>query len=107
MTVILGLSLQLVSIAESTSDKVVDFANSMEKAMDCAVLGVDVYECAPELNRDMYFELQDELNDTQEVLQRMRDLARTNSLEEEETFYLTEEEYQLYLELLEEKESQL
>jgi len=48
-TLIFGLSLQLIDIAETTSTKATDFAEDMSNAMDCAMLGKNLSICSPDL----------------------------------------------------------
>jgi hypothetical protein len=107
MSVILGLSIQLVSIAESTSNKVVNYAENMESALDCAFLGIDVKECAPELDREHYLELKKELNNTKEIIDKMKEVTYSEVSNKNATYYqLTQEEYDKYLELLKTKNIQ-
>jgi len=48
-TLIFGFSMQLVDIAETTSTKAINFAEDMNKAMDCAILGKNLSLCSPDL----------------------------------------------------------
>lgn len=45
----LTLGMQLVDIAEGSSDKVISYAADMESAIDCAVAGVPIEQCSPNL----------------------------------------------------------
>lgn len=45
----IGFFLQIVSIADSTSAKVVTFAEDMDNAVDCALSGISIYNCSPNL----------------------------------------------------------
>jgi hypothetical protein len=49
VVIMLGFMLQLVDIADSTSNKALHFADSMDRAMDCAISGVSLDVCSPEL----------------------------------------------------------
>lgn len=47
--IMLGFFMQLTDIAESTSQKTLKYADSMDRAVDCAFAGVDISVCSPEL----------------------------------------------------------
>ena len=47
---LLGFALQLTDIAESTSAKVLNYADDMNRALDCATSGISIYNCSPNLN---------------------------------------------------------
>jgi hypothetical protein len=49
IVLISGLVLQLYGIAQNTSDKVVVFATDADNAVDCAIRGVPIQECSPDL----------------------------------------------------------
>ncbi|MFW5991059.1 MAG: hypothetical protein ACOCQX_02410 [Candidatus Nanoarchaeia archaeon] len=63
----LGFASQLMEIAESTSEKSVDFAYDMQNAVDCATKGVDMNECSPGLYE---YEFDREMEDTIEANQQ-------------------------------------
>ena len=46
-----GFTLELSNIAEHTSQKVLDFSQQMDGALDCALAGVDIRVCSPQLLR--------------------------------------------------------
>jgi len=46
---ILATATQLYDVAESSSNKAVDFAEDMDDAIDCATHGVDMNQCSPGL----------------------------------------------------------
>lgn len=45
-----GLFVELVDVAESSSEKVLKYAESMDNALDCAFAGVPIEVCSPELS---------------------------------------------------------
>ena len=57
---VIGFAIQLIAIAESSSNKVLDYADGMNDALDCALRGISIYNCSPQL-RDYDFK-----NDTRE-----------------------------------------
>lgn len=50
ITIILAFVVQLSDIAISTSDKVLNYADDMDNAVDCAFRGIPILECSPDLN---------------------------------------------------------
>ncbi len=54
--VVLGFVLQLQDIAESTSDKAVSYAEDMNSAMDCAMAGIPISRCSPEITKTSFKE---------------------------------------------------
>ena len=46
---LVGFMLELTTIAENASDKVLNYADDMNNALDCAFRSVDIYKCSPEL----------------------------------------------------------
>lgn len=69
-TLMLGFVLQLVDIAESSSEKTLDFADDMNLAMDCAVRGIPIQECAPDLTNH---EFKSDIEKTINVLNEMEE----------------------------------
>ena len=65
---ILSMSIELIDIAESASDKVINYAQDMDDALDCAFRGIDITVCSPNLGKEN-FEL--ELEKTQEILDKL------------------------------------
>lgn len=61
----LGFMTQLHHIAESSSEKTLQYADDMNKAMDCAFVGKPIRECSPTL---METNFDNELNETITVL---------------------------------------
>ncbi|MFP4111564.1 MAG: hypothetical protein ACLFPQ_05410 [Candidatus Woesearchaeota archaeon] len=83
MSLVLGLAMQLIEIAESTSEKVVRYAEDMNSAIDCAFRGIDISYCAPNLAGT---DFKGELNETKEIIDeinRLNDMLDSiNSTEE-------------------------
>ncbi|MBN2458499.1 hypothetical protein JXB31_05200 [Candidatus Woesearchaeota archaeon] len=72
--VFLGLSMELVDIAESTSEKTVAFADDMYYAVDCAVRGIDIAVCSPNLmDHDFEPEINRTVKANKEIMQRILD----------------------------------
>lgn len=46
---LIGFMLQMASIAQSTSEKVLNYADDMNAALDCAFVGRSIYDCSPSL----------------------------------------------------------
>jgi len=65
-TLIIGFSMQLIDIAETTSTKALNFAEDMNKAMDCAILGKNISLCSPDL---MGYDFTPEADRTLEILE--------------------------------------
>ena len=59
---------QLSELAESSADKAIDFAEDMEKAIDCATRGEDLSVCSPELFSHDFEQEIEELTDTAEEI---------------------------------------
>lgn len=53
--IIMGLTVELATIAEETSEKTLDFSNEMNDAIDCAIQGLPIQECSPSLMEDDEF----------------------------------------------------
>ncbi len=49
MSLILGFSIELIDIANESSEKVLRYTEAMEKGIDCAFRGELILECSPEL----------------------------------------------------------
>lgn len=47
--ILIGFMTQLADVAMSTSNKVLNYANDMDSAIDCAFRGIDVETCSPDL----------------------------------------------------------
>lgn len=77
MSIVLGLAIELVDIAESTSDKVVEYAESMNSALDCAFRGVDIEYCSPNLASESFKE---ELLRTKEIMDELKEMNQTELL---------------------------
>ncbi len=60
----LSFAVQLVDIAESTSEKAIGFTLDMQEAVDCATRGVDMEICSPGLFEHNF---DDEIKRTKEV----------------------------------------
>jgi cell shape-determining protein MreC len=74
MSIVLALGMQLVEIAESTSEKVINYADSMNSAVDCAFLGIDIKECAPELDS---YSFKEDLQKTRDIIEELKALNLT------------------------------
>ena len=75
LSIVLGLAIELVEVAESTSDKVIEYAESMNSALDCAFRGVDITYCSPELSSQ---DFKEELLKTKEIVDKMKDMNYTD-----------------------------
>ena len=69
----LTLGIQLVDIAEGSSDKVVNYAADMESAIDCAIAGVPIEQCSPNLGKVSF---EDDISEFQQVLNETEMRAR-------------------------------
>ena len=67
---IIGMSVQLIDIADSTTAKTLDFAQDMSDAMDCAILGKDLSLCSPRL---MEYDFTPEIKRTLNTLDKFKD----------------------------------
>lgn len=85
----MGFALQLIDIAESTSDKALAFSYDMENAVDCATRAVDLKECSPGLYDHNF---RQEIDKTIKLNTEMLDQIKS----------MLEEEYQQYDVLVEE-----
>ncbi|MFP4424142.1 MAG: hypothetical protein ACLFP2_02825 [Candidatus Woesearchaeota archaeon] len=65
---VLGVGVQLESIAEESSDKAIRYAGQMSDAMDCAMLGRHISDCSPELTDTSF---SPEIEKTQRVLENI------------------------------------
>ena len=63
--ILLTVAMQLYTIAESSSDKVVQYAEDINMAMDCALLGIPISQCSPKL---LETDFTSEINQTLEIL---------------------------------------
>jgi len=61
VVIILGLTTQLGTVAESSADKAVAFADDMNNAIDCATRGIALEVCSPNL---MSHDFEPEINAT-------------------------------------------
>jgi hypothetical protein len=80
MSLILGVTLQLVEIAESSSQKAVKYAEDMNNAIDCAFKGIDISVCSPDLASTSFKE---DLIETKEVVDKLKELNISEINEEE------------------------
>ena len=67
-SIIFGIAFELVEIAESSSEKIVGFAESMDNALECAFAGVSIELCSPELSRTNFDSEIQALNETNEKI---------------------------------------
>ncbi|MGM5482370.1 MAG: hypothetical protein ACQESF_02805 [Nanobdellota archaeon] len=77
----LGFATQLMDVAESASEKTIDFTYDMQNAIDCATRGVDIRECSPGIYEHSFKkEIQQtkELND--EFLKDIRERAAKHNM---------------------------
>jgi len=82
---ILGFLPQLVTIAESSSDKAIEFADDMNSAIDCATTARPLEECSPELyEHDFTEEIDETLKLTEEIIALSADYASEIEVIEEE-----------------------
>jgi hypothetical protein len=49
LSLLIGVATELTEIAESASDKVINYAEDMENALDCAFVGIPIEVCSPNL----------------------------------------------------------
>lgn len=81
----LSFATQLMGIAESTSQKSLDFTKDMEKAVDCATKGVDIRECSPGIYEH---EFEDDIEKTieanEEFIDNIKEAAEDSNLTVEE-----------------------
>jgi hypothetical protein len=73
-SLILSVSIELIAVAESASDKVINYAQDMDNALDCAFRGIDITICSPNLGKES-FEL--ELEKTKEVIDKLKSINIT------------------------------
>ncbi len=87
MLIILGFATQLTEIAESSSEKALDFAQDMNNAMDCAKTGRLISECSPTLFET---DFDSEMNKTVDILRNIENISVEilNSNESEEILNL-------------------
>jgi len=69
---ILGFIPQLLTIAESSQEKAIVFADDMNAAIDCATRGVALEECSPNL---MNHDFSPEMTETVELAEQIAKLA--------------------------------
>jgi protein associated with RNAse G/E len=85
---LLTFSLQLVDSAESVSLKTAEFALDMQNAVDCAVKGIDIYECSPNLKGyDFNEDINKAIKQNQEIKSNLNSI-----LNEEEYDYIIKKE---------------
>jgi len=65
---ILALVSQLMEIAESTSERTIEYANDMNDALDCAFRGINIRRCSPTLMNTTY---EEEYKQFEDVLKNM------------------------------------
>jgi len=61
---ILGFVPDLIKVAESSSEKAIDFADDMNSAIDCATRGIPIEICSPDL---MSHNFDQEINQTVQI----------------------------------------
>lgn len=77
----LGFATQLMDIAESTSEKTLDFTYDMQQAVDCATRGVDMRECSPGIySHDFDKEIKQTVDANKEFLEKIRNAAEKSNL---------------------------
>lgn len=69
----LTVGMQLVDIAEGSSDKIVSYAADMEKSIDCAVAGVPIEQCSPNLGKVSF---EEDVSEFRAVLNETEEKAR-------------------------------
>lgn len=70
--------MQLLEIAESSSEKALGFTEEMNKAVDCAARGVDMKECSPALfDYDFEKDMEKTLDANVEFMEEIRE--KTNA----------------------------
>lgn len=74
---IIGFAVELESIATDSGKKALKYASDMNNAMDCAMVGVPIRECSPEL---METDFTPEIEDTTALLENMT-LSLSDQLE--------------------------
>ena len=78
MSLLLGVTMELIEVAESSSEKVIDYANEMDSAIDCAFQGVDIGYCAPRLaDGSMKEDFKDDLERTKELIDQLKELNQS------------------------------
>jgi hypothetical protein len=78
----LGFAMQMVDIAESTTQKTVAFADDMNNAIDCATKGIDLSICSPNLmNHDFSPEINQTISANKKIINKMQNFEATNTLE--------------------------
>lgn len=75
--IILGLAIELESLATSSSEKALSLANDMNNAMDCATSGIPIRICSPDLFTKDFGQ---EINKTIEIAEEMRQLINATEL---------------------------
>ena len=85
----IGVSMQLVTIAQSTSQKAIGFADDMNKAMDCAVRGIDLKICSPNLfNTSFDNEINSSLEINNKILSLSSKILQTNLTQLEKEYII-------------------
>jgi len=73
--VFLGFAMQLIDIAESTTTKTIDYAEDMSRAVDCAVRGIDLSVCSPNLmDHDFEPEINRTIKTNKEIISKMQEI---------------------------------
>ncbi len=67
---IVGVTLEIAEIAESTSDKVIRYTESMEEGVECAFTGRTLMECSPEL---FQADFEDDLRDIGDMAENLEE----------------------------------
>lgn len=80
-TLIIGVAVELQSIAEDTSDKALAFASDMNSAMPCATQGIPLEQCSPELFSYDFTSEQERFLETLESLENESELPDPDPLE--------------------------
>ena len=72
-SILFGLAFELIDIAETSSDKIINFAESMENALDCAIAGISIDVCSPELSSISF---EPEINRFIETNERIKEISK-------------------------------
>ncbi len=78
---LIGISNDLVDLSDKVSTKTIDYTQQMADAMPCALEGIDLKQCSPELYETNFDEETDEfkelnsqiIDDMQELLDRVKE----------------------------------
>ena len=81
-SIILGISIELIDVAESSSAKVIRYTEAMEKGIDCAFRGELILECSPELNSIRFDSDLDKFDNTlKEIKEELSNISNNLGLE--------------------------